>query len=120
LVRSLKGVQPVLDFAHIHARYGGSLRTPDDFRRVVDGHGLDASRPTSLPLQLHRVHQGGRETAPAALHPGPGLLPLLVPALSGISRECTIICETPLPTEDAVAMSEGVQASSYFSTRAPT
>jgi hypothetical protein len=31
---------------------------------------------------------------------------MLVPALSGISRECTIICETPMPTEDAVSMRE--------------
>ncbi len=36
VVRELKGVQPVVDFAHIHARHGGSLRSREDFRLVVE------------------------------------------------------------------------------------
>jgi deoxyribonuclease-4 len=103
VTRSLKGVQPVVDFAHIHARYGGSLRTPGDFQKVVD----DAV--SICPGRLH-CHYSCIEYTKAGEKRH---LPLsandpdfshLVPSLHGLTQECTIICETPRPAEDALAM----------------
>jgi deoxyribonuclease IV len=105
VMRTLKGVQPVVDFAHIHARHGGSLRTPGDFQRVVD------DLVGMWPGRLH-CHYSCIEftTAGEKRH-----LPLsakdpdfshLVPSLHRLSQECTVICETPLPVQDALAMSE--------------
>ncbi len=89
VTRSLKGVQPVVDFAHIHARYGGSLRTPDDFAQGRGRPGPHMAGETALPLQLHRVHQGGGETASPPQRQGPGLLPsgpLPLRPLAGVHR----------------------------------
>ncbi|HEY3420564.1 MAG TPA: TIM barrel protein [Methanomassiliicoccales archaeon] len=104
VTRALKGVQPVIDFAHIHARYGGSLRTEDDFRKVMD----ELTRIWSGRLHCHYscieyTRAGEKRHLPlSAKDPD---FSHLVPSLFGLERECTIICETPLPVEDALAMS---------------
>jgi deoxyribonuclease-4 len=105
VVRTLKGVQPVVDFAHIHARYGGSLRTEADFRKVVDD--LTSIGPGKLHCHyscIEYTKAGEKRHLPlAAKDPD---FSLLVPVLQALSRECTIICETPMPEQDAVAMME--------------
>lgn len=104
VTRSLKGVQPVVDFAHIHARHGGSLRTPDDFAKVVD----DLVRIWPGRLHCHYscieyTKAGEKRHLPlSAKDPD---FSHLVPSLCGLSQECTVICETPLPVEDALVMS---------------
>jgi deoxyribonuclease-4 len=104
VVRTLKGVQPVLDFAHIHARYGGSLRTPDDFRRVVDD--LVSICPGTLHCHYSCIeYTGAGEKRHLPLSTKDPDFSHLVPSLRGLSQECTIICETPLPVQDALAMS---------------
>ena len=103
VVRALKGVQPVLDFAHIHARYGGSLRTPDDFHRVVDD--LVSICPGTLHCHYSCIeYTGAGEKRHLPLSAKDPDFAHLVPSLRGLSRECTIICETPLPVQDALAM----------------
>jgi deoxyribonuclease-4 len=103
VVGALKGVQPVVDFAHIHARYGGSLRSMEDFRRVVDA--MSAMHPGRLHCHyscIEYTRAGEKRHLPlSAREPD---FSHLVPVLRGISRECTIICETPTPSSDAVAM----------------
>jgi deoxyribonuclease IV len=106
ITRSLKGVQPVVDFAHIHARFGGSLRTEEDFRKVVE----DLVRIWTGRLHCHYscieyTKAGEKRHLPlSAKDPD---FSLLVPSLLGLSQDCTIICETPLPVEDALNMSKG-------------
>jgi deoxyribonuclease-4 len=104
VTRSLKGVQPVVDFAHIHARYGGSLRTPEDFRKVVDD--LVSICPGTLHCHyscIEYTKAGEKRHLPlSAKDPD---FSHLVPSLRGLSRECTVICETPMPVQDALAMS---------------
>jgi deoxyribonuclease IV len=103
--RSLKGVQPVVDFAHIHARHCGSLRTEEDFRRVVEDW-LSIS-PGGLHCHyscIEYTKAGEKRHLPlSAKDPD---FSLLLPSLAGLSRDCTVICETPLPSEDAKAMRE--------------
>jgi deoxyribonuclease-4 len=105
VVRSLKGVRPVVDFAHIHARYGGSLRTGEDFRKVVeDAVSISPGRLHCHYSCIEYTMAGEKRHLPlSARDPD---FSLLVPALQGLPRECTVICETPMPVPDAVAMRE--------------
>jgi deoxyribonuclease-4 len=99
----VEGTEPVLDFAHIHARGQGSLRTEEDFHKALGG-ALDL-----LPGRLHchfscieYTAKGEKRHLPlAAKDPDFGLL---CRALHRSAREATIICETPDPSGDAVAM----------------
>lgn len=105
VVRSFKGVLPVVDFAHIHARYGGSLRTQSDFRKVVQ----DAASVSHDRLHCHYScieYTKAGEKKHLSLSTRDPDFSLLVPVLHDLDMECTIICETPQPVQDAVAMRE--------------
>jgi deoxyribonuclease-4 len=105
VVRSCKGVKPVVDFAHIHARYGGSLRTQGDFRKVVDeAVSISPGRLHCHYSCIEYTKAGEKRHLPLGTKDPD--FSLLVPALQGLSGKCTIICETPMPVEDAVAMRE--------------
>ncbi len=69
----VEGVQPVVDFAHIHARSGGSLRGEEDFQAVFERYDAPPHRPHSLPFQRHRVHRSGGEEPSAPVIEIPGL-----------------------------------------------
>jgi deoxyribonuclease-4 len=105
LARTLKEVRPVIDFAHIHARYGGSLRTEKDFQKVVD-------EVTKMGNGRVHCHYSGIEYTKAGekrhlpLSVKEPDFDLLVPVLRRLDRECTIICEAPQPVQDAAAMRE--------------
>jgi deoxyribonuclease IV len=103
VVRSLKGVQPVVDFAHIHARYGGSLRTKDDFQKVVEeAASISPGRIHCHYSCIEYTKAGEKRHLPlSAKDPD---FSFLVPVLHDLARECTIICEAPDPVQDAVAM----------------
>src|SRR2546425_112403 len=45
LAKQVKGVVPVLNFAHVHAREGGILRRPEDFAAGVDKAGKGSGGP---------------------------------------------------------------------------
>ena len=103
VVRTLKGVQPVVDFAHIHARYGGSLRSEEDFRRVVED--MASMHPGTMHCHYSCIeYTKAGEKRHLTLDTKDPDFSLLVPSLRKIDRECTIICETPLPSQDAQAM----------------
>jgi deoxyribonuclease-4 len=99
----VKGVQPVVDFAHIHARGGGSLRGEEGFQVVFDRY--DA-RPTA------RIHchfsgieftgAGERNHLPLSSN-SPDYAPLRN-ILKKRNEDITLICETPNPSEDAGIM----------------
>jgi deoxyribonuclease-4 len=105
VVREMKGVRPVVDFAHIHARHGGCLRSREDFLRVVE------EARSICPGRLHCHYScieytGAGEKRHLPLSAKDPDFSLLAPALQGLSGDCTVICETPLPVADAVAMRE--------------
>jgi len=103
VMAEIEGVEPVPDFAHIHARGQGCLRTRDDFKAALYG-GLDL-----IPGRLHCHFSCIEYTAKGEKRH------LLLEAkdpdfslLCGLLRECgrdvTIISETPDPSGDAVRM----------------
>jgi deoxyribonuclease-4 len=102
VMAEVEGVEPVPDFAHIHARGQGCLRTEDDFRRALED-ALDL-----LPGRLHCHFSCIEYTAKGEkrhllLETKDPDFALLCRALPR-SRDVTIICETPDPSGDAVTM----------------
>jgi deoxyribonuclease-4 len=99
----VEGAEPVPDFAHLHARGQGSLKTEDDFHAAL-GNALDL-----LPGRLHchfscieYTAKGEKRHLPLeAKDPD---FELLCRALQRSVREVTIICETPDPSRDAGTM----------------
>ncbi len=103
VMEAVEGVEPVPDFAHLHARSQGSLRTTEDFRAVLDA---------ALALAPGRLHchfscieytEKGEKRHLLLETKDPDFS-----LLSGLLRECrrdvTIICETPDPSGDAARM----------------
>ncbi|MCL2786623.1 MAG: TIM barrel protein [Methanomassiliicoccaceae archaeon] len=98
---NVEGVRPVLDVAHVHARHGGSLRTEDDMRSLLEEFfPLAGDRPHFHISCIEFTAKGERMHLPlSARDPD---MSMLVSALNGHDRDCTFICESPLLEEDAL------------------
>ncbi|HNB54941.1 MAG TPA: TIM barrel protein, partial [Anaerolineales bacterium] len=60
--KAIEGVQPCIDFAHLHARPGdGSMNTYDEWARLLDAYGT-ALGPAAL--QTLSIHLSGIEYGP--------------------------------------------------------
>ncbi|MGQ9583537.1 MAG: TIM barrel protein [Thermoplasmatota archaeon] len=108
VARRVRGVVPVVDFAHMHARCGGCLGSTGDFERV-----LKAFEAFDAPF-LHS-HFTGVEWAASGerrhlelLKGGPDFA-LLAPALLRRRYDVTVICESPLLEMDSLLMKEMVE-----------
>jgi deoxyribonuclease-4 len=101
----VKSVQPVVDFAHLHARGEGSLRRPEDFAEVL----ADFERFKAPFLHGHFTgiewnHSGERKHLEvSAASPN---FALLAPLLREKPYDITLICESPLLDKDALLMKE--------------
>jgi deoxyribonuclease-4 len=103
VMEEVEGVEPVPDFAHIHARGQGSLRTEDDFLEALNG---------ALDLFTGRLHchfscieyTSKGEKRHLLLETKEPDFALLSKVLPRAGRDVTIICESPDPSGDAVLM----------------
>lgn len=106
ICRSYEHFQPTVDFAHVHARTGGSLKNKDGyakiFQKLEDELGLKS-------LHSHFTHveyTGAGERKHHSLEEegyGPPLHPFIEEILES-GWEITVICETPLLDYDALKM----------------
>jgi deoxyribonuclease-4 len=100
VMERVEGVQPVVDFAHLHARDGGALRGEKDFRAVLDRYD---QRPTErMHCHFSGIEFGGsgeRNHLPLSSR-SPDYAPL-GNILKERNDDITLICETPDPTGDA-------------------
>ena len=103
VLAEVEGVEPVPDFGHIHARFGGSLRTRDDFREVLDScFNMHEGRLHCHFSCIEYTAKGEkRHLLLEAKEPDFAILASL---LKDEGRDVTIISETPAPAEDAVRM----------------
>lgn len=73
LCERVESTEPIIDWAHIHAREQGRLKTADDFRKVIDEAerrlGTDAIKKSALPLHSSGVYG---ERGEASSHHGRG------------------------------------------------
>lgn len=106
ICRSYEHFQPTVDFAHVHARAGGSLRNKEDyaeiFQKLEDELGLKS-------LHSHFTHveyTGAGERKHHSLEEedyGPPLHPFIEEIIES-GWNMTVICETPLLDHDALVM----------------
>ena len=104
----IAGVQPCLDFAHLHARPGdGTVNTFDEWSRLLERY-ADVLGAQAL-TQLH-IHLSGIEYGPKGEK---NHLPLaeadlkwkeLIKALKSFGCGGRILCESPIMEEDALEM----------------
>jgi deoxyribonuclease-4 len=99
----VEGVVPVLDFAHVHARNGGGLRSGHDFEELLDD--LASFYRGRLHCHFSCIEftgQGERRHLPLSAMQ-PDYRPL-VELLRHRATEVTLISETPPPEEGAKQM----------------
>ncbi len=106
----IQGVQPCLDFAHLHARPGdGSMNTYEEWARVLEQYGKmlgDAALD-----ELH-IHLSGIEYSPKgeknhlALEDADLDLEALFKALRDFKAKGRILCESPVLEDDALKMKQ--------------
>jgi deoxyribonuclease-4 len=108
MAQAIDGVQPCLDFAHLHARPGdGTMNSQDEWSALLDTY-AGALGPAALK-QLH-IHLSGIEYGPKGerehlkLKDADFDLKALFRTLH--ERGCTgrILCESPIMEEDALTM----------------
>ncbi|OPY33831.1 MAG: endonuclease IV [Methanomassiliicoccales archaeon PtaU1.Bin124] len=103
VMSEVEGVQPVIDFAHMHARTNGSIKGKGDFQAIFDSY--DRS-----PTKKMHCHFSGIEYTAAgeknhlALDAKSPDYSFLADLLTDSDRDLSLICETTDPTADAVLM----------------
>ncbi len=104
LCQEVKGVIPVIDFGHIHARGNGSLRTKADFDAV-----LEAIEPLTGMKHVHAYFTGVKYSNNTELHHVPikkgdlDFVPL-AEALLDRKLDITMISVSPIVEHDAMYM----------------
>lgn len=109
ICESVDHTQPVIDWAHLHARRRGNLRTVTDFRRVFEAieNRLGSKTAKNLHCHFSLVEYGYR--GERRHHPlnTPGYGPkfdLLADAIASLDLTPVIISESPLLDKDARQM----------------
>jgi len=110
LARQFDEVWPTVDFAHIHAREGGSIRGRGDYARILDrleeGLGtLDGLVIHFSEIEMTKSGVGEKMHHDLGSGYGPEFEPL---AMEMVERgvKWVVICETPLLERDALKMKE--------------
>jgi deoxyribonuclease IV len=108
LSRSIQGVLPCLDFAHLHARAGdGSMNSYDEWARVLEACGKELG--DGVLRRLH-IHLSGIEYGPKGeknhlvLEEADLDLKALFRALQAFGGRGRILCESPAMEDDALKM----------------
>jgi deoxyribonuclease-4 len=108
LSRTIPGVEPCIDFAHLHARIGdGTINTYDEWARLLEVYG-NALGEEALK-RLH-VHLSGIDYGPLGERKHLPFaeadldLPALLRALDEFGCSGRLLCESPAMEEDAQVM----------------
>ncbi|MHA1615819.1 MAG: TIM barrel protein [Candidatus Njordarchaeales archaeon] len=109
IVKEVKKAIPVLDFAHIHAREGGTLNTRRDYEKIFEKIETELGAKALRRLHIHftkveftdkgeRCHRAFGEGM------GPKFIPLAQILLELESSKVVIISESPVLEQDAIKM----------------
>ena len=108
--RAIEGVEPCLDFAHLHARAGnGSMNTFDEWSEILDiyGNTLGADSLSRLHIHLSGIAYGEKgERNHLALKESDLDLQALFMALYERNCQGRILCESPEMEDDALLMKQ--------------
>lgn len=105
LAQEVENVMPVLDFAHIHARNNGGLKTQKDFSEIFE----KIDKAIGLKKHMHGHFTGifysnGNEKHHLTIDEGDLKFELLAKELKERKLDMTIICESPILEKDALKM----------------
>lgn len=110
MAKALPGVEPCVDFAHLHARPGdGSVNTYDEFSRILELYGkkLGAKALSRLHIHLSGIQYGPKgEKEHLPLKKSDLNLEALFKALAEFDCHGRILCESPIMEDDALYMKE--------------
>ncbi len=101
--KAVKGVIPVLNFAHIHAREGGSLNKPEDFTAVIE----KCLKVTGNWVYGHFSgveHENGNEKRYTPIKKGDLRFEPLAESILDLGLNLTLISGSPLLEHDAMYM----------------
>ncbi|OGO72736.1 MAG: hypothetical protein A2Z49_03965 [Chloroflexi bacterium RBG_19FT_COMBO_56_12] len=106
--RSIPGVEPCLDFAHLHARSGdGSVNSYDEWMHLLDGYAkvLGTEALSRLHIHLSGIEYGPKgEKKHLKLEDSDLRFNELLRALRKAGCGGRILCESPVLEEDALLM----------------
>jgi len=106
--KAIKGVQPCLDFAHLHARPGdGTMNTVKEWTKLLEAYraalGKDALK--NLHIHLSGIEYGPKgEKNHLALKESDLKINFLFEVLKEFGCAGRILCESPIMEEDALNM----------------
>ena len=104
--RAIKGVQPCLDFAHLHARPGdGTMNTAGEWRSLLEAYqaALGKEALKSLHIHLSGIEYGPKgEKNHLALGESDLKINYLFQVLKEFGCAGRILCESPIMEEDAL------------------
>ncbi|MEW5936273.1 MAG: TIM barrel protein [Candidatus Thermoplasmatota archaeon] len=103
LARKVPGCIPVLNFAHIHSRGNGSLKTKEDFQKVFDAVAPLVRRHYHTHFSGVE-HEGGNEIRYTPIKKGDLRFEPLSECILDNDFEITIISDSPLLEHDAMYM----------------
>lgn len=104
IARNVKGIIPVVNLAHIHARGGGVLKNPEDFKTI-----LDKAKKFTEDGHVHThfsgvEHAGGDELRYTPIKRGDLRFEPLAECLLDGDYDVTLISSSPLLEHDAMYM----------------
>jgi deoxyribonuclease IV len=106
--KAIKGVQPCLDFAHLHARPGdGTMNSVKEWSRLLEAYQASLGKEA---LQSLHIHLSGIEYGPKGeknhlpVQESDLKLKALFEALRDFGCAGRILCESPIMEEDALFM----------------
>lgn len=106
--RAIEGVEPCIDFAHLHARAGdGSMNTFNEWRRTLEKYGdaLGQDALSRLHIHLSGIEYNDKgERNHLVLAESDMDVPALFRALKEFSARGRILCESPAMEDDALIL----------------
>ncbi len=110
MAKALPGVEPCIDFAHLHARPGdGTVNTYDEFSAILESYGKALGEKS---LQHLHIHLSGIEYSEKGekkhlfLKDADLNLEALFKALQDFHCQGRILCESPVMEDDALYMKD--------------
>ena|SRR3990170_2179190 len=103
LCKQVKGVAPVLNFAHVHAREGGLLKRPEDFAEIID----KTEKVAGGHVHTHFTGvetEGGSELRYTPIKKGDLRFEPLAECLLDNDYDLTLVSSSPLLEHDAMYM----------------
>ncbi|OGO14616.1 MAG: hypothetical protein A2032_04220 [Chloroflexi bacterium RBG_19FT_COMBO_49_13] len=110
MAKALPGIEPCIDFAHLHARPGdGSVNTYDEFSHILEVYAksLGDASLTHLHIHLSGIQYGDKgEKEHLPLKESDLNLEGLFKSLKAFQSRGRILCESPIMEDDALYMKE--------------